>query len=155
VTKTELKAELVRALEMALATARAAHEAAVEGATHGEARAENDKDTRGLEQSYVARGQAMRIAELESGLAAVEKCAIDPKDRVALGALVTIEEDGAESQIFVAPAGGGTVIGGAAAIQVVTPPSPLGKALLGKVSGDDVEIRLPNRVRTLSITAID
>ena len=59
-SKITLKAVLLAQLEAALATARAAHKAAVEGATHAEARPENDKDTRGLEQSYLARGVAQR-----------------------------------------------------------------------------------------------
>ena len=70
-TKAALKAELIAALTVALDTARRAHAAAIEGATHAEAKPENDKDTRGLEQSYLARGQAQRVAELEAGLADV------------------------------------------------------------------------------------
>ncbi|MCE9575491.1 MAG: transcription elongation factor GreAB, partial [Deltaproteobacteria bacterium] len=60
-SKAELKAELVRVVEAALATAVAAHQAATEGATHAEAKPENDKDTRALEASYMARGQAVRV----------------------------------------------------------------------------------------------
>ncbi|HEX2686728.1 MAG TPA: hypothetical protein VHN14_08920, partial [Kofleriaceae bacterium] len=56
--KATLKAELVAQLVAALDLAQRAHAAALEGATHAEARAENPKDTRGLEQSYLARGQA-------------------------------------------------------------------------------------------------
>lgn len=148
-TKAELRAELVAQLTAQLATARAAHEAAVEGATHSEARAENDKDTRGLEQSYLARGQATRVAELETGLALVEKLSIAKSARVALGALVETD-DGA--RYYLAPAGGGAIIGGD--VQVLTPQSPLGKALLGKVVDDEVEIKLANKVRELAITSI-
>ena len=49
------------------------HAAATEGATHSEARPENDKDTRGLELSYLARGQAQRVAELQIVLGAVSE----------------------------------------------------------------------------------
>src|ERR1700689_1483565 len=117
--KTALKVELVALLEAALATARHAHRAALEGATHAESRAENSKDTRGLEQSYLARGQAQRVAELEAGLARVTALALHALDRVALGALVTICEDDREHALFVAPHGGGSVIAGD--VQVVTP----------------------------------
>ncbi|HWZ89090.1 MAG TPA: hypothetical protein VNW92_09580, partial [Polyangiaceae bacterium] len=44
-----------------LATMSAAQRAVVVGATHEENRPENDKDTRALEQSYLARGQAQRV----------------------------------------------------------------------------------------------
>jgi len=159
IDKAQLKAELIAQLTIQLATAQAAHAAALEGATHSEARAENDKDTRGLEQSYLARGQAQRVVELEHGLAAVTALALRgfaATDPVALGALVTLDDDGAAKRLFLAPAGGGAVLagGGAADIQVVTPSSPLGRAVLGKHLDDDLELRLPGGARTLTITAL-
>lgn len=154
--KATLKAELVAQLAAALATAQAAHAAAIEGATHSEARAENDKDTRGLEQSYLARGQAQRVVELENGLAAVTKLAVrgfGPGDPAALGAVVTVDEDGASKQLFLAPAGGGNVVGGG--VQVVTTSSPLGKALVGKRVDDEVELRLPGGVRSVVVVRVE
>ena len=62
--KPALKAELLALLGAHLETLERAHRAACEGATHEEAKPENDKDTRALEQSYLARGQAARIDEL-------------------------------------------------------------------------------------------
>jgi hypothetical protein len=59
-TKAQLKAELVTILEGTLAGLERAHADARAGATHEEAKPENDKDTRALEQSYLARGQAIR-----------------------------------------------------------------------------------------------
>ena len=38
------------------------------GATHEEAKPEDDKDTRALEQTYLARGQAERVAAAEHEL---------------------------------------------------------------------------------------
>lgn len=153
--KDALVAELVRTLTAALESAQAAHAAAIEGATHAEARAENSKDTRGLEQSYLARGQAQRVAELAAGLAAVTSLApraFGPRDPIAVGALVTFDEDGAEQRVLVAPYGGGTMLAGG--VQVVTPAAPFGRTLLGKRAGDELEIQLPGRVRSLEITAV-
>jgi transcription elongation GreA/GreB family factor len=153
--RAALKAELIAQLAAALDGAQRAHAAALEGATHSEARAENDKDTRGLEQSYLARGQAQRVVELETGVAAVTALALRtfaPGDPIALGALVTIEDDGEAKRLFLAPHGGGSVVGGA--VQVVTPSSPLGRALLGTRVDDEVELRLPGGVRTLVITQL-
>ncbi len=152
IDKAALKTELVATLATALETAQRAHRAALEGATHSEARAENSKDTRGLEQSYLARGQAQRVAELETAVVEVTALVIEPRTRVTVGALVTIEEDGAESQLFVAPHGGGSVL--ADGVQVVTPVSPLGRALLGKRSGDEVDVALPGRTRSLAIVRV-
>jgi transcription elongation GreA/GreB family factor len=148
--KAKLRDELHAVLVQALETARAAHAAAVEGATHSEAKAENDKDTRGLEQSYLARGQAQRVAELEaavSDVAAMKLRAFAAKDAIAMSALVTVEEDGKRQQYFIAPGGGGSVIGG---VHVVTPVSPIGGALLGKRVDDVVEFR----GRELEIVAV-
>ncbi len=154
-TKAALRTELVALLEAALATARAAHAAAIEGATHAEAKAENDKDTRGLEQSYLARGVAQRVVELENAVADVTRLELrtfGPAAVVAMSALVTADEDGTDQHFFLAPAGGGTVLSGG--VQVLTTSSPLGRALLGKRVDDEVELKLPGKTRTLVISAI-
>jgi transcription elongation GreA/GreB family factor len=154
-SKAALVAELRAQLAAALDAARRAHAAAIEGATHTEARAENAKDTRGLEQSYLARGQAQRVAELEAAvaeLAVFAPRAFAPDAAIALGALITADEDGAARCWFVAPHGGGSVVAGD--VQVVTPSSPLGRALLGKRAGDDVEIKLPGKLRALAIAEV-
>ena len=155
IDKAALVRELGVQLAAALTTAQRAHAAAIEGSTHAEARAENSKDTRGLEQSYLARGQAVRVGELEAAvveLARFAPRAFAPTAAIALGAVVTIDEAGAPSRIFLAPHGGGIVLAGD--VQVVTPASPLGRALLGKRAGDDVEVTLPGRTRSLSIDAV-
>ncbi len=153
--KQALKSELIAQLEAALATARAAHAAAIEGSTHEEAKPENDKDTRGLEQSYLARGQAQRVAENEAAIGDVNALALrefGPKASIAMSALVTVDEDGTELVVFLSPAGGGNVLAGG--VQVVTPNSPLGRALLGKKVDDDVELQLPGKLRSFVVSAI-
>jgi hypothetical protein len=150
--KQALKAELISQLEASLASARAAHASAIEGSTHEEARAENDKDTRGLEQSYLARGQAQRVAELEAAVGDVTGLALRTfaaASAIASSALVTTDDD---QQFFIAPAGGGCVLAGG--VQVVTPGSPLGRALLGKRLDDVVELQLPGKLRTFSIVDV-
>lgn len=155
-SKAELKAELVRVVEAALATAVAAHQAATEGATHAEAKPENDKDTRALEASYMARGQAVRVEELRTGLAAVQALttrAFGAGDPVALGALVTVADDDGERRYLVAPDGGGAALA-AGAVQVITPRSPIGRALVGKRLGDDCTVVVGGKSRDLEIVAL-
>ena len=155
IDKRALRDQLLAKLTAALETARAAHASAIEGATHPEARAENDKDTRGLEQSYVARGQAQRVAELEAAVAdlgALELRTFGAQDRIALTALVTVEQGGDEVRYFLAPHGGGTVLGDR--VQVVTPSSPIGRVLLGKRVDDEVELAVAGKVRDLVIVAV-
>lgn len=155
VDKSTLRDELVAQLTAAHEAATRAHAAAIEGAFHEEAKPENDKDTRGLEQSYLARGQAQRVAELEAAVAAVSALALrtfGPGDPAALSALVTLDDDGEPKRLFLAPAGGGSALAGD--VQVVTPSSPLGRAVLGKRVDDEVELRLPGKLRTLTVLAI-
>jgi len=153
--KPALRRELIASLEAALAAARAAHAAAVEGSTHEEARPENDKDTRGLEQSYLARGQAQRVAELETAVAGTTALALrafTDATPIAMSALVTVEDSDLVQRYFIASHGGGTMLMGG--VQVVTPSSLIGRALLGRRVGDEVELRLPAKLRVIVITDV-
>jgi transcription elongation GreA/GreB family factor len=150
--KARLRTELLDQLEAQLATARAAHAAAIEGATDDEARPENDKDTRGLEQSYLARGYAQRVAELEAAVAAIAAMTIAAQSRVGIGAVVVAIDDDRERAFFVAGHGGGAELGD---VTVVTPTSPLGRALLGKRIDDDCEVAVGDTRRTLEITSVE
>jgi transcription elongation GreA/GreB family factor len=151
-SKASLKQELLEQLEAQLATARAAHAAATEGAISDEARPENDKDTRGLEQSYLARGHAQRVAELEAAVAALAAMTVQPLAKVAIGALVTVQEDERSRQLYLAAHGGGLVLGGA--VTVVTPTSPMGRALHGRSTDDECELVAGGVQRTLVITEV-
>jgi transcription elongation GreA/GreB family factor len=155
-SKQALKDELIRLLTADLETLERAQQATREAATHEQAKPENDKDTRALEQSYLARGQALRVEELRAGLAEVMSMpvrAFAEGQPAALGALVTVEEDGGELVLFIAPHHGGSTLAGGA-VQVVTPKSPLGRALLGKRAGDDCDVQLAQRVRELSVIRV-
>lgn len=140
------------------ATRRSAEETR-RAATHEEAKPENDKDTRGLEQSYLARGQAMRAEELEEAIARLrflELRAFGDEDPIGLGALVTLLVDDAETRCFLVPAAGGTrVTVEGAEIQLVTPAAPLGRALLDRRAGDDFVLRIGGREREYEITAVE
>jgi transcription elongation GreA/GreB family factor len=141
-SKQELHAALLSTIAAELAVAERAYRATRQGATHEEAKPENDKDTRALEQSYLARGQAKRIEELRAGLAALERMPVDvfaEGAAVALGAVVELSEESGDTTVLVAPCGGGTKLRNGA-VQVVTPQSPLGRGLLGKREGDACEV---------------
>jgi transcription elongation GreA/GreB family factor len=152
VSKQALRDELLAQLVAALDAARAAYAAAIEGATHPEARAENAKDTRGLEQSYIARGQAQRVAELEVAVAELTKLELRALQIVAIGAVIAVDEDGATRRYFLVPHGGGNVLAGD--IQVITPASPRGRALLGKRVGEIAELAVAGKTRELEITGV-
>jgi transcription elongation GreA/GreB family factor len=156
VDKAALLAELIAKLGADLEALEHAQRAAQEGATHAEAKPENDKDTRAVEQSYLARGQAVRVEALRTGLVALERMALralGAEAPAALGALITVEEDGKTRKFFVAPEGGGVeLLGGA--VQVVTPKSPLGSALIGKRPGAELEVKTGRKTRALSVLEV-
>jgi len=155
-TKTALKAELIEILAANLNTLERANQAAQEGATHEEAKPENDKDTRAIEQSYLARGQAARVEEMRSSLANVRALpvrAFASDQPIALSAVIEVEYDNEPRMFFLAPSGGGTVLA-QASVQVVTPSSPLGHALLGKFEGDESDVALGGKTRALVIKRV-
>ena len=154
--KQELHAELLSAIATELAAAERAYRATREGATHEEAKPENDKDTRALEQTYLARGQAKRIEELRAGLAMLEgmRVAVLADDAaVAVGAVVELSEEGGDTTVFVAPCGGGSKLA-SGTVQVVTPQSPLGRALLRKRQGDECQVAVGSKTRQMVIVRV-
>jgi transcription elongation GreA/GreB family factor len=156
-TKQELHAELLSTIAAELAGAERAYHATLQGARHEEAKPENDKDTRALEQTYLARGQAKRIEELRAGIAALEgmRSGVFAEGAVvALGAVVELSEETApDTTVFVAPCGGGSKLANGA-VQVVTPQSPLGRGLLGKRGGDECEVAVGGKTRQLTIVRV-
>jgi len=141
-----------------LQTMSAAQRAVVDGATHEENKPENDKDTRALEQSYLARGQAQRVVELQGAvnqLKAMELRDFSKGVPIALGALVSVADERETVHYFLAPAGGGLRLALAGReVRVVTPQSPIGQALLGKRQGDDLDLRTPQGVNECSIATV-
>lgn len=98
----------------------------------------------------------MRVTDARRAVADVAVMSVDPagpNPRVAVGALVTTSEDGEEGLVFIAPHGGGSQLAGAS-VQVVTPQSPLGRALLGRAEGDSCELTLGGRERLIEVVAI-
>jgi transcription elongation GreA/GreB family factor len=127
-------------------------------ATHSEAKPENDKDTRALEQSYLARGQAMRAeAELEH-VQVLRYLNLTPRhddDPISAGALVELESDDAKKVVFLLPHGGGIEVHvDGVEVHVITPASPLGKAVLGRTVGDEVQLRTRGVLREYVISGV-
>lgn len=128
-------------------------------ATHESSKAENKYDTRGLEASYLARGQSRQIAELEAAVLEFQKLgAREFKDDESMdvGALVELEQGRERSFYFIGPRAGGTEVEfDGHEILVITPQSPLGSQLVGKMQGDLLKLTLPgsqNKYRVVKVS---
>lgn len=150
---------LCASLERTLATMAEAARQTREGATHEDSRAEGDKDMRSTEQSYLARGQAMRVEDLVEQIQRLRALVLPETAAggavVVTGSVVLVDVEGTSRVLFVVPWGGGTVLRvGGIETTVIAPSSPVGAALVGKRVGDSFELRVRGAVREWSIEAI-
>lgn len=127
-------------------------------ATHEEAKPENDKDTRALEQTYLARGQAMRAEALVEQIALLRSLELGKfasGTPISAGALIALADDDSTRCLFFAPHGGGQEFAvDGVQVTVVTPVSALGRALLGRQAGDEIELRVRNAMRSYEIEEV-
>jgi transcription elongation GreA/GreB family factor len=151
----KIVAQLMADLESYVRAARAAHAEA----THEQSKAENKYDTRGLEASYLARGQSKQAAEIEAAIAAFEKLdarVYGTSEPIDLGALVELESAGEQTLYLIGPKAGGTeVTHQKRQVLVITPQSPLGQQLIGRKQGEILQIDIAgarNQHRVLSVT---
>ena len=146
--------QLSHDLEVLFTAARTAHAAA----THAESIPDNKYDTLALETSYVAQGQANRAGSIRQAIAVYRQLrllAVDD-EQVRLTALVSVTAgDGTAKVFFIGPLEGGLkVMLGRTEVVVITPASPLGRALLGKTSGDTVEVGTGTNRTSYEITGV-
>lgn len=159
IDKDLLVRRLRELLEADLLAITAGQKEAQAGATHQEAKQEGDKDMRSTEVSYLARGLAKRVTELRAAIA--QLASFRPRsfadDAVlGLGALVQVESEAGDEKVYLlAPCGGGaTVELDGLKVAVLTTSAPLGRALLGKQAGDEIELRTPQGRKLLTISDV-
>ena len=128
-------------------------------ATHEQSKAESKYDTRGLEASYLARGQSKQAAELETAIAEFEKLDVRKfaaGDAIDVGALVELEAGGETAYYFIGPRAGGTeVVQDKKEVLVITPQSPLGAQLMEKKAGDRPQLLLAGRKQPSCIVSVE
>ncbi len=130
--RAQLKAQYKRSI--------AALDDARDGATGDDAKAEGKYDTRGLEASYLAAGQAEQAEELGRGVSAMEAFEFpdfDFDDPIGRGTLIEADSDGDIVYYLLAPAGGGLTCESedGETITVIGPASPLSGKLIGQKVG--------------------
>ena len=131
----------------------------METATHDENIPDNKYDTLSLEASYLARGQAKRVVEVELALEAYQHLSLKPFDSnspIYLTALVTLEsEDGIQNNYFLGPEAGGMIIlYENKQVTLITPNAPISQQLIGKVEGDCIELKVNKEMQELEIIQV-
>jgi transcription elongation GreA/GreB family factor len=146
VKKQELMAMIIAQLLGELNTYAKAARAAHAEATHEQSKAESKYDTRGLEASYLARGQSRQAAELEQAIAKLRGLLLrvfgegEPAD---IGAVIELHAGKERTSYFLLPGAGGTeVLCNGDEFLVITPESPLGKQIVGRKKGDRFQFEI-------------
>jgi transcription elongation GreA/GreB family factor len=154
----QLAARLRDSAQVALKAGQEAAEEARDGATASEKR-ENARVA--LEYEGLARGQSERAQRTLAELAQLESFHPQRFGRgapIALGAIVEVEDESQGRTFFLAPVGAGVELtgpGGDGFLSVVTPQSPVGKAVLGRRVGDTVEVTVKGEAREWTITFVE
>lgn len=136
----QIREKLKEQLDQLCSAAREAHAAATDPGS----KAESKYDTRSLEASYLAVGQARHVEELAMALSHFENLRhvdFGPYQSVDAGALVELETAGGRAKYLLVPAAGGLEISeGADVITLLSPESPLYQNLLGCYVGDVLDV---------------
>ena len=125
-----------------------------------ESRAESKWDTHSQEAAYLAEGQAKLATEINASIeayAALPLPRFNAGDAIAIGAVVELTApDGSARRYILGPRAGGLELQiDGRDLLVLTPQSPLGRQLLGRHVGDDVQTVGRGRSVTLRITALE
>jgi len=157
--KRFLVEQLSDKLRESATVARKAGQAAADEARDGATAAEKRENAR-VAQEYagLARGQAARASRAQAEISTLESFRPGPLPRgarIELGAIVEVEDEGMGRTFFLAPVGAGVELtgpGGDGFLSVVTPLSPVGKAVLGRRVGETVEVTVQGEPREWTIT---
>lgn len=162
--KQALVSQLVAKIREAVAVAEREMAAAADAAQHGaDAQTKREDARMAIEFGGLARGQRLRAEQARMQLAAVESFHPRPirrGGRVDVGAVVEIEDtdSGVGRTFLLAPAGAGVELagpGGDGFLSVVTPSSPMGKAVIGQEVGDCFDITVGGETRSWEITWVE
>jgi transcription elongation GreA/GreB family factor len=160
--------QLAAQLRQSEEVARRAGQEAREAARTFQTESEKKEDGRAaIEFGSIATGQSARSRKVQEDLAALAAFwnrglpAYSPSSPVGLGAIVDVMvegERGAEERTFIVlPVGAGTELtgpGGDGFLSVITPASPVGRALIGRRAGDFVEVTINRETREWKLVEV-
>ena len=159
--KAFLVNQLVERLRESAAIARKAGQAAEDEARNGATPAEKRENARvAMEFAGLARGQKERAGRAAAELSTLETFRpprLPAGAPIAIGAIVEVEDGAQGRTFFLAPVGAGVELtgpGGDGFLSVVTPASPIGRAVLGRRVGDAVEVTVKDEACEWTITYV-
>jgi hypothetical protein len=138
--------QVINALNEEIAVAIEAQQETYEAATDEDAYSDGKYDTRSLEASYLASGQAQIVKELGDALQAfnllrAQSFIQPPTQQVSLGSLLEIKSNNTSSWYLLGPGGGGLEAEFEnKQVLVLTLHSPLGHEVVTKQTGDSVKL---------------
>ena len=158
INKVQLIEMLTAQAEKELAIAKDSAKETYEAVTNEESKPENEYDTRAIEASYLAMAQSKRIGELEELLTTykfVQLKDFTEDDPIGPTALVEVSLNNKISFVFLMPKGGGHIVNFKThPVQIITPTSPLGEALIGLKVGDEAIVETNSQTREYEILSI-
>jgi transcription elongation GreA/GreB family factor len=159
--KRFLVEQLAEKLRESATVARRAGHAAADVARDGATPAEKREDARvALEFSSLAKGQSERAARVAAELHTLDTFrpkAMAATSPITVGAIVEVEDESLGRTFFLAPVGAGIELagpGGDGFLSVVTPVSPVGRAVIGRKVGDTIEVTIDREPREWTITYV-
>ncbi|HMP90790.1 MAG TPA: transcription elongation factor GreAB [Kiritimatiellia bacterium] len=146
--------ELHGKVSMHMSAAKAAHEEA----THEENVAEDKYDTRGLEASYLAAGQAKQTVEMAAAVHDYSSLFVKKfteKDPIDVSALVELKSGKEKQLYFIGPSAGGLEVEfEGRTVLILTPQSPLGGQMMGRKKGDKLKIKIAGMVSDYQVMSV-
>jgi transcription elongation GreA/GreB family factor len=134
--------------------ARVTHEEAVRAPTPMESHSDRTR----FEMQTASSHQRAMASKYEAAIKKLKNFSLPPlvPSKAGAGSLITVERNSKESRYFLLPEGNGiSVDGGETTCVVVTPDSPLGKALVGKVVGDEFTFETGHASSFLRVKALE
>ncbi|MFW7381901.1 MAG: GreA/GreB family elongation factor [Oligoflexus sp.] len=145
--KQELVDKIIRTLEEEIRIIQHSAEDAQEEARGNDSLSASQYDNRALEASRLADAQMKRVKESQRRLDSFKQMKLKSYDEgqaIGPAALVEVLHDGETLLFFIGQQGAGTTIEfEGKMIELITPQSPLGDALIDQIAGDTVVVETP------------
>ena len=154
--KIQLHQQLMVHLQQLLDNAKAAAKRAHETATSEENVAENKYDTLALEAAYLAQGQSQRVTQCQTDIDICINLPTGNSTTGGIGALVVLIDELEQAKyLLICPVAGGIKLQwDQHTVQVVTPQSPIGTALLNQKKDEAITVNIAGKKQHYEIIQV-